>query len=107
VVGQGNVGRFLNHCCEPNLISQSVLVGHADIRLPRLAFFAATDIPPKTELTFDVPAPTLRQPHARPAPPTSKRGAPEQRTPQQYGQTTGGASRVCHCGATNCRGRLQ
>eukprot|EP01052_Picozoa_sp_SAG31_P031014 SAG31_NODE_3240_length_4506_cov_2.792830_2_plen_133_part_00 len=51
---KGNIGRFLNHCCEPNLAIQNVLIGHSDLRLPRIAFFAARDIPPKTELTFDV-----------------------------------------------------
>ena len=36
----GNVGRFLNHSCAPNLMIQNVLIGHGDVRLTRIAFFA-------------------------------------------------------------------
>eukprot|EP00742_Colponemidia_sp_Colp-10_P004208 GILJ01004489.1.p1 GENE.GILJ01004489.1~~GILJ01004489.1.p1 ORF type:complete len:1089 (+),score=177.81 GILJ01004489.1:291-3269(+) len=49
----GNVGRFINHSCDPNLIKQSVFVDTQDVRFPRLAFFAYQDIPPMTELTYD------------------------------------------------------
>ncbi|XP_027602191.1 histone-lysine N-methyltransferase SETMAR [Pipra filicauda] len=46
----GNVGRFLNHSCEPNLFMVPVRV---DSMVPRLALFAATDIPAGEELSFD------------------------------------------------------
>ncbi|KAJ4720318.1 Histone-lysine N-methyltransferase H3 lysine-9 specific SUVH4 [Melia azedarach] len=49
----GNVARFVNHSCEPNLFVQCVLSSHHDIRLARVVLFAADDIPPMQELTYD------------------------------------------------------
>ncbi|XP_072454726.1 histone-lysine N-methyltransferase SETMAR isoform X2 [Notamacropus eugenii] len=46
----GNVGRFLNHSCEPNLLMIAVRI-HSMV--PRLALFAARDILPKEELSYD------------------------------------------------------
>ncbi|NXU19549.1 SETMR methyltransferase, partial [Pardalotus punctatus] len=46
----GNVGRFLNHSCEPNLFMVPVRV---DSMVPRLALFAATDISAGEELSYD------------------------------------------------------
>ncbi|XP_030585589.1 histone-lysine N-methyltransferase SETMAR [Archocentrus centrarchus] len=46
----GNVGRFLNHSCVPNLFMVPVRV-HSVI--PRLALFAGRDIEAQEELTFD------------------------------------------------------
>ncbi|XP_045712465.1 histone-lysine N-methyltransferase SETMAR [Phyllostomus hastatus] len=46
----GNVGRFLNHSCEPNLLMVPVRV---DSMVPRLALFAAKDILPEEELSYD------------------------------------------------------
>ncbi|RHN52047.1 putative histone-lysine N-methyltransferase chromatin remodeling SET family [Medicago truncatula] len=49
----GNVARFINHCCEPNLFVQCVLSTHYDLRLARVVLFAADNIPPLQELTYD------------------------------------------------------
>ncbi|KAL5733859.1 hypothetical protein ACOSP7_031720 [Xanthoceras sorbifolium] len=49
----GNVARFINHSCEPNLFVQCVLSSHDDVRLARVVLFAADDIPPMQELTYD------------------------------------------------------
>ncbi|NXY24628.1 SETMR methyltransferase, partial [Atrichornis clamosus] len=46
----GNVGRFLNHSCEPNLVMVPVRV---DSLVPKLALFAATDISAGEELSYD------------------------------------------------------
>ncbi|XP_010767626.1 histone-lysine N-methyltransferase SETMAR [Notothenia coriiceps] len=46
----GNVGRFLNHSCQPNLLMQPVRV-HSVV--PRLALFAGRSIDALEELTFD------------------------------------------------------
>lgn len=46
----GNVGRFVNHSCEPNLFVQPVRVENA---VPRVALFALRDIPIHSELTYD------------------------------------------------------
>ncbi|KAE8661663.1 Histone-lysine N-methyltransferase, H3 lysine-9 specific SUVH4 [Hibiscus syriacus] len=42
----GNVARFINHSCEPNLCIQCVLSAHQDIKLARVVLFAADNIPP-------------------------------------------------------------
>ncbi|XP_020035657.1 histone-lysine N-methyltransferase SETMAR isoform X1 [Castor canadensis] len=46
----GNVGRFLNHSCEPNLLMIPVRI---DSMVPKLALFAAKDILPGEELSYD------------------------------------------------------
>ncbi|NWH75135.1 SETMR methyltransferase, partial [Piaya cayana] len=46
----GNIGRFLNHSCEPNLFMVPVRV---DSMVPKLALFAATDISAGKELSYD------------------------------------------------------
>ncbi|UZJ51811.1 hypothetical protein CBS101457_001131 [Exobasidium rhododendri] len=49
----GNLSRFFNHSCEPNLVVYPVYTEERDLRRPFLAFFAKTDILPGEELTFD------------------------------------------------------
>lgn len=49
----GNVARFINHSCEPNLFVQCVLSSHHDVRLARVVLFAADNILPMQELTYD------------------------------------------------------
>uniref|UniRef100_A0A8C0KPS9 Histone-lysine N-methyltransferase SETMAR n=1 Tax=Canis lupus dingo TaxID=286419 RepID=A0A8C0KPS9_CANLU len=46
----GNIGRFLNHSCEPNLLMIPVRI---DSMVPKLALFAAKDILPEEELSYD------------------------------------------------------
>lgn len=49
----GNVARFINHSCQPNLFIQCVLSSHHDIKLARLMLIAADNIPPLKELAYD------------------------------------------------------
>ncbi|XP_057470955.1 histone-lysine N-methyltransferase, H3 lysine-9 specific SUVH5-like [Actinidia eriantha] len=49
----GNVGRFINHSCSPNLYAQNVLYDHDDKRMPHIMLFAAKNIPPLREFTYD------------------------------------------------------
>jgi euchromatic histone-lysine N-methyltransferase len=49
----GNVARFLNHCCDPNLVAREAFIHHRNPKFPRIAFFARRDILPDEELTFD------------------------------------------------------
>ncbi|KAF7828478.1 histone-lysine N-methyltransferase, H3 lysine-9 specific SUVH6-like [Senna tora] len=49
----GNVGRFINHSCSPNLYAQNVLYDHEDKRIPHIMLFAVENIPPLQELTYD------------------------------------------------------
>ncbi|OMO52272.1 hypothetical protein COLO4_37315 [Corchorus olitorius] len=80
----GNVGRFINHSCSPNLYAQEVLFDHDDKRMPHIMLFAVEDIPPLEELTYD------------------------------YNYEIGtvvdanGKMKVkaCHCGSSECNGRM-
>ncbi|KAL6198651.1 hypothetical protein ACLB2K_028440 [Fragaria x ananassa] len=49
----GNVARFINHSCEPNLFVQCVLSTHHDVKQARIVLFSSEDIPPMQELTYD------------------------------------------------------
>ncbi|EPS57959.1 hypothetical protein M569_16858, partial [Genlisea aurea] len=49
----GNIARFINHSCQPNLFVQCILSNHHDMNLARVMLFAADNIPPLQELTYD------------------------------------------------------
>ncbi|KAL5551337.1 hypothetical protein UlMin_001513 [Ulmus minor] len=48
----GNMGRFINHSCTPNLNAQNVLFDHDDRRIPHFMLFSTENIPPLLELTY-------------------------------------------------------
>lgn len=72
----GNVARFMNHSCAPNVFWQPVVYEHNNESFLHIAFFAIKHIPPMVELTYD------------------------------YGTVQSGRNRKkkCLCGSTNCRG---
>ncbi|XP_064635526.1 histone-lysine N-methyltransferase eggless-like isoform X2 [Lineus longissimus] len=75
----GNIGRYLNHSCTPNVFVQNVFVDTHDLRFPWVAFFALTYIRAGTEMTWD------------------------------YNYEVGsvpGKVLYCYCGSADCRGRL-
>ncbi|XP_068146589.1 histone-lysine N-methyltransferase eggless [Drosophila tropicalis] len=75
----GNLGRYFNHSCNPNLFVQNVFVDTHDLRFPWVAFFSASHIRSGTELTWN------------------------------YNYEVGvvpGKVLYCQCGAANCRIRL-
>ncbi|XP_073324977.1 histone-lysine N-methyltransferase SETMAR [Pagrus major] len=88
----GNVGRFLNHSCQPNLYMQPVRV-HSVV--PRLALFAGRDIDAQEELTFDYSGGYSNQPPVE-LPSTQSDAA------VQASRTDGLQRKECHCGANNC-----
>ncbi|XP_034547913.1 histone-lysine N-methyltransferase EHMT1a isoform X2 [Notolabrus celidotus] len=49
----GNIGRFINHLCEPNLLAVRVFTMHQDLRLPRIAFFSSRPIKAGDQIGFD------------------------------------------------------
>ncbi|XP_063216055.1 histone-lysine N-methyltransferase EHMT2 isoform X2 [Bacillus rossius redtenbacheri] len=49
----GNITRFINHMCLPNLTSVRVFVEHQDLHFPRIALFANRDIEANEELGYD------------------------------------------------------
>ncbi|XP_045144995.1 histone-lysine N-methyltransferase SETDB2 [Echinops telfairi] len=50
---EGNVGRFLNHSCCPNLLVQNVFAESHDRNFPMVAFFTNRYVKARTELTWD------------------------------------------------------
>ncbi|NXA33433.1 SETMR methyltransferase, partial [Eudromia elegans] len=81
----GNVGRFLNHSCEPNLFMVPVRV---DSMVPKLALFAATDISAGEELSYDYSGRFHNIPVTERVPQTSE----EDNIPKK----------PCYCGARAC-----
>jgi len=76
---KGNIGRFFNHSCHPNVFVQNVFVDTHDLRFPWISFFTSTYVRAGQELCWD------------------------------YGYEVGsipGKEIYCCCGAHNCRGRL-
>ncbi|KAM4745583.1 histone-lysine N-methyltransferase EHMT1a isoform 2-T2 [Anableps anableps] len=49
----GNIGRFINHLCEPNLIAVRVFTMHQDQRFPRIAFFSSRPIKAGEQIGID------------------------------------------------------
>ena len=49
----GNIGRYLNHSCNPNVFVQNVFVDTHDLRFPWIAFFASTFVRAGGELCWD------------------------------------------------------
>ncbi|XP_062867153.1 histone-lysine N-methyltransferase EHMT1 isoform X2 [Trichomycterus rosablanca] len=49
----GNISRFINHHCEPNLFPCRVFTSHQDLRFPHIAFFACKNVSAGDELGFD------------------------------------------------------
>jgi len=75
----GNIGRYFNHSCTPNLFVQNVFVDTYDFSFPWIAFFAMHHIKAGNELCWD------------------------------YNYTIDsvkGRKLYCYCKTANCRGRL-
>ncbi|XP_068616787.1 histone-lysine N-methyltransferase EHMT1-like [Brachionichthys hirsutus] len=49
----GNIGRFINHLCEPNVMAVKVFTTHQDPRFPRIAFFSSRPIRAGEQIGFD------------------------------------------------------
>ncbi|KAK5870527.1 hypothetical protein PBY51_003468 [Eleginops maclovinus] len=56
----GNIGRFINHLCEPNLLAVRVFTMHQDLRFPRIAFFSSCSIKAGEQIGFDYGDPYWR-----------------------------------------------
>ena len=75
----GNMGRFVNHSCDGNIVVQPVFTQGCSALFYRVALFALKDIPAYEELTYS------------------------------YGwkpQENAGKEVWCTCGSANCQGRL-
>jgi len=80
----GNVGRFINHSCSPNLYAQNVLWDHDDMRMPHVMFFAVENIPPLQELTYHY----------------------NYKVGKVHDKNGNEKVKSCYCGASDCCGRL-
>ncbi|XP_064090855.1 LOW QUALITY PROTEIN: histone-lysine N-methyltransferase SETDB1-like [Macrobrachium nipponense] len=76
----GNIGRYLNHSCEPNVFVQNVFVDTHDLRFPWVSFFAIRNIRAGCELTWDYQFRSV--------------------------DSVPGKVKYCYCGEKKCRGRL-
>lgn len=75
----GNIGRFLNHSCEPNTFVQNIFIESHDLRFPVVALFSKRAIKAQEEIAWD------------------------------YGYQMGsvpGRTLFCNCGAKTCKGRI-
>ncbi|NWU01194.1 SETMR methyltransferase, partial [Urocynchramus pylzowi] len=81
----GNVGRFLNHSCQPNLFMVPVRV---DSMVPKLALFAAADISAGEELSYDYSGRFHNLPEAS-----------REHKPQEEENSL---RKPCYCGARTC-----
>ena len=87
---RGNVGRYINHSCEPNLACVLVRVGSF---VPRIAFFSKRDIASGEELTFHYGESSTLAGRGESLTTTSSSGGRSDRRP-------------CLCGAPTCAGVL-
>jgi histone-lysine N-methyltransferase SUV39H len=92
---KGNATRFMNHSCKPNCKLFTVLYDHADQGIYDLAFFAAEDISPGKELTFDY-NPSLSDSGSGNR---AKKGTRSNVVNEEV-------ATECLCGADNCRGTV-
>lgn len=76
---QGNVGRYLNHSCDPNVFVQNVFTQSHDLRFPSLAFFTIKYVAAGDELCWNY---------------------------NYVVDSVEGKQITCNCGADNCKGRL-
>ncbi|CAA2988035.1 histone-lysine N-methyltransferase, H3 lysine-9 specific SUVH6-like [Olea europaea subsp. europaea] len=80
----GNIGRFINHSCSPNIYAQNVIYDHDDTRTPHVMLFAAENIPPLQELTYHY-----------------------NYSLDQVLDSNGNIKiKRCHCGSAECSGRM-
>lgn len=91
---KGNVSRFINHSCNPNMFVISVFIDFHDPSLPRIAFFTRRDVNAGEELTFDYKMSYTDE----------EAGDDESASPtKQLRKQTAKSEMECKCGAYNCR----
>ncbi|KAB5564960.1 hypothetical protein DKX38_005014 [Salix brachista] len=81
----GNVARFMNHSCYPNVFWQPIMYENNSESFIHIGFFAMRHIPPMTELTYDYGKSRVGEAEAD-------------------GGSTPRGRRKCLCGALRCQG---
>lgn len=85
----GSPTRFINHSCNPNARTFTVMMNHADQKIYKLAYFAIKDIPAMKEITFDYSPDTANEDSLLPTQDEVEEGVVR-----------------CLCGERRCRGRI-
>lgn len=80
----GNIGRYINHSCEPN---STILPIRVDSPIPKIAIFSCIDILPNTEITFDY-------------------GTYNLKNSNMEGETARGNRKKCLCKSNKCGGLM-
>ncbi|KAJ1921058.1 translation initiation factor activity protein [Mycoemilia scoparia] len=103
----GNISRFINHSCEPNIEIRAVFIEHWDKRLHRLALFARRDIMPGEELAFDY-NPGRKFIDSDSDLNHSENLVHKNNMPRsgQKASTTIPKHFICYCGTASCRGKI-
>lgn len=91
----GNVTRFLNHSCDPNLFVKVVFT-KTDC-LGRICFFALKDIPAQSELTIDYAGKTILH---------SNSTSDIDSNSSDSDDSEHVVFEKCHCGSEKCRGNI-
>ena len=86
-VNFGASTRFINHSCNPNCRTYTVMFNKSDRRVYSLAIFAIRDVPAREELSIDY-------------------NPQNADTQESFLDLDDGEMVPCHCGAKNCRIRL-
>lgn len=99
----GNVGRYLNHSCNPNLAIALVRVGSF---VPSVAFFCARDIHEHEELSFHYGEGRVDDETTTGEDDDRARGGLSCATPKAAAPSSSLSRRKCRCAAPNCGGFL-
>lgn len=89
---KGNVGRYLNHSCDPNL---AIVLVRAGSFVPRAAFFCTRPVPRGEELTFFYGDSASTHASSKPTPPE-----------ELQNKSNAASRRICRCGTKRCMGFL-
>jgi histone-lysine N-methyltransferase SETMAR len=88
---KGNVGRYLNHSCDPNL---AIVLVRAGSFVPRAAFFCTRPVPRGEELTFFYGDSASTHASSKPT------------SPEELQKSNAASRRICRCGTKRCMGFL-
>lgn len=97
----GNIGRYFNHSCDPNVFAQFVFIDSHDLRLPHIGLFANRTIKAGEELAWNYNY-ELEEPGDN----SSKKDIGKGRSKSILSRSTQEVRMDCFCGADNCKKRV-
>ena len=105
----GNLSRFINHSCDPNLSIFSVFINNLDPNMPQLAMFAKRDIKRGEQITFDYCQSSSQDQSQTPlssvmaSPSKAVSGTLPAGDGEEDRESRANVRSECRCGAKNCR----